>query len=111
MQTNAYPMGGLRGRDPLQRATNWSSRATGDASIEFGRFHMLPRRRQLLADGVSVESEHAPLISYWSCWRLMVLSSQRRSFSTGCGRPVLCRKRTSRLRSPHCVKRLALTAS
>ena len=55
MQTNAYPMDGLRGRDPLQRATNWSSRATGDASIEFGRFRMLPRRRQLLAAGVPVE--------------------------------------------------------
>ena len=55
MQTNAYPMDSLRGRDPLQRATNWSSRATGDASIEFGRFRMLPRRRQLLADGVPVE--------------------------------------------------------
>ena len=55
MQTNAYPMGGLRGRDPLQRATNWSSRATRDASIEFGRFRVLLRQRQLLVDGVPVE--------------------------------------------------------
>jgi DNA-binding winged helix-turn-helix (wHTH) protein len=54
MQTNAYPMDGLRGRDPLQRATIWSSRATGDASIEFGRFRVLLRRR-LLAGGVPVE--------------------------------------------------------
>ena len=55
MQTNAYPMDGLRGRDPLQRATNWLSRASGDASIEFGRFRVLLRRRRLLADGVPVE--------------------------------------------------------
>ena len=54
MQTNAYPMDGLRSRDPLQRATNWSSWATGDASIEFGRFRVLLRRRQLLVDGVPV---------------------------------------------------------
>jgi DNA-binding response OmpR family regulator len=54
MQTNAYPMDGLRGRDPLQRATNWVSRATGDASIEFGRFRVLLRRRRLLVDGVPV---------------------------------------------------------
>ena len=55
MQTNAYPRDSLRGRDRLQRATNWSSRATGDASIEFGRFRVLLRRRRLLADGVPVE--------------------------------------------------------
>jgi DNA-binding winged helix-turn-helix (wHTH) protein len=55
MQTNAYPMDGLRGRDPLRRATNWSSRATGDASIEFGNFRVLLRRRWLLAHGVPVE--------------------------------------------------------
>ncbi|MGA7259947.1 MAG: winged helix-turn-helix domain-containing protein, partial [Stellaceae bacterium] len=28
---------------------------TGDATIEFGRFRILPRQRQLLADGVPVE--------------------------------------------------------
>ena len=55
MQTNAYPMDSLRGRDPLQRATNWSSRATGDASIEFGNFSVLLRQRWLLADGVPIE--------------------------------------------------------
>jgi DNA-binding winged helix-turn-helix (wHTH) protein len=55
MRTNAYPEDGLRGRAPLRRAANWSSRAAGDASIEFGRFRVLLRRRQLLADGVSVE--------------------------------------------------------
>jgi hypothetical protein len=54
MQTNAYPMDGLRGRDPLQRATNWSSLVTGDASIEFGRFRVLLRRRRLLVDGVPI---------------------------------------------------------
>ena len=54
MQTNAYPMDGLRGKDPLQRATNWSSRVTGDASVEFNRFRVLLRRRRLLVHGVPV---------------------------------------------------------
>jgi phospholipid transport system substrate-binding protein len=31
------------------------SNEAGDAALEFGRFRVLPRRRQLLADGVSVE--------------------------------------------------------
>ena len=55
MQTDAYPEDALRGRDPLRRAANRSSRVAGGGSIEFGRFRVLPRRRRLLADGVSVE--------------------------------------------------------
>ena len=55
MQTNAYPMDGFRGRDPLQRPPTWSSRAGGDASIEFGNFRVVLRWRWLLADGVPVE--------------------------------------------------------
>ena len=55
MQMNAYPEDGLRGRDPLRCTANWSSRAAADASIEFGHFRLLLRRRRLLADGVPVE--------------------------------------------------------
>ena len=43
------------GRDPLRCTANWSSRAAADASIKFGRFRLLLRRRRLLADGVPVE--------------------------------------------------------
>ena len=54
-------------------------------------------------------SARAPSTSFWSCWRPTARSSQRRSFSTGCGRALLCRKRTSRFRSPRCAKHSART--
>jgi DNA-binding winged helix-turn-helix (wHTH) protein len=46
MKTNSYP---------LQHGANPSSSVTADAALEFGRFRVLLRRRQLLADGVPVE--------------------------------------------------------
>jgi DNA-binding winged helix-turn-helix (wHTH) protein len=39
---------------PPHRA-NWSSQTTADATLEFGRFRVLLRRRKLVADGVSIE--------------------------------------------------------
>jgi DNA-binding winged helix-turn-helix (wHTH) protein len=45
MKTNSYP---------LQHYANWPSSATADAALEFGRFRLLLRRRQLLANGVPV---------------------------------------------------------
>src|SRR6201997_2989532 len=55
MNMNAHP-------EPIQwrkgalphHATGWSS-VSAEAAIEFGRFRVLLRRRQLLADGVPVE--------------------------------------------------------
>ena len=46
MKTNSYP---------LQHDANPSGSVTADAALEFGRFRVLLRRRQLLADGVPVE--------------------------------------------------------
>ena len=45
-----------RRRNPLPHGVNWSHRAsTAGADLEFGRFPVLLRRRQLLADGGPVE--------------------------------------------------------
>jgi DNA-binding winged helix-turn-helix (wHTH) protein len=46
MKTNSYP---------LQHDANRSRSARAEAALEFGRFRMLLRHRQLLADGVPVE--------------------------------------------------------
>jgi DNA-binding winged helix-turn-helix (wHTH) protein len=55
MKTNSYPEPALRSENPLPVGANQSSPATADAGLEFGRFRVLLRRRQLLADGVPVE--------------------------------------------------------
>jgi len=44
-----------RRRNPLPQGGDTSHRATAGADLEFGRFRVLLRRRQLLADGVPVE--------------------------------------------------------
>jgi DNA-binding winged helix-turn-helix (wHTH) protein len=44
-----------RCRNPLRQGGNASHRATASADLEFSRFRVLLRRRQLLADGVPVE--------------------------------------------------------
>src|SRR6201987_105028 len=55
MKTNTYPELVLWHENPLPHSANWSSPATADAAVEFGRSRVLLRRRQLLADGVPVE--------------------------------------------------------
>ena len=55
MKTNADPEPMLRREDPLLHGSNRSSSASADAALEFGRFRVLLRQRQLLADGVPVE--------------------------------------------------------
>jgi DNA-binding winged helix-turn-helix (wHTH) protein len=55
MNTNAYPAPVLWRKSPLpHHETSWSS-VSAEAAIGFGRFRVLLRRRQLLADGVPVE--------------------------------------------------------
>ena len=55
MNTNAYSEPVLWRKSPVpHHATGWSS-VRAEASIEFGRFRVLLRRRRLLADGVPVE--------------------------------------------------------
>ena len=53
--TDTYPEPAVYRENPLPPGTNGSSSATADAELEFGRFRVLLRQRQLLADGVPVE--------------------------------------------------------
>ena len=55
MQPNIGPKSSPRRRKPLPDGGSRSRRATAGADLEFGRFRVLLRRRQLLADGVPVE--------------------------------------------------------
>jgi hypothetical protein len=82
-----------------------------DAVIRFGRFRVLLRQRQLIADGAPIElGTRAPSTSCWSCWRLTDRWSLRTSCSAGCGRASWCRNTASRFRSSHCARRSAPTA-
>jgi len=53
--TDIYPEPAFYRENPLPPDTNGSSSPTADAELEFGRFRVLLRQRQLLADGVPVE--------------------------------------------------------
>jgi DNA-binding winged helix-turn-helix (wHTH) protein len=55
MQPNIRPTSSPWRRNPLPQGGNRSRQATAGADLEFGRFRVLLRRRQLLADGVPVE--------------------------------------------------------
>lgn len=56
MQPNIRPKSSPRRQNPGPQGGSWSRRATAaGADLEFGRFRVLLRRRQLLADGVRVE--------------------------------------------------------
>src|ERR1700751_2982960 len=55
MNTNAYSEPALWRKSPLPHHATWGSSVSAEAAIEFGRFRILLRRRQLLADGVPVE--------------------------------------------------------
>jgi DNA-binding winged helix-turn-helix (wHTH) protein len=55
METNAHPELALWHENPLAPGASRSSSTTADAAVEFGRFRVLLRQRQLLADGVPVE--------------------------------------------------------
>ena len=55
MNRDADPEPALLRENPLRHSVNASGSATADAAVEFGRFRVLLRRRQLLADSVPVE--------------------------------------------------------
>jgi len=55
MNTNAYSEPVPWRKTPVPHHATWWSSVSVDAAIEFGRFRMLLRRRQLLADGVPIE--------------------------------------------------------
>jgi DNA-binding winged helix-turn-helix (wHTH) protein len=54
-ETNTHPALALWDENPLAPGANRSSSTTSDAAVEFGRFRVLLRHRQLLADGVPIE--------------------------------------------------------
>jgi DNA-binding winged helix-turn-helix (wHTH) protein len=55
MNANAYSEPVLWRKTPVPHHTTWWSSVSAEATIEFGRFRMLLRRRQLLADSVPIE--------------------------------------------------------
>jgi len=55
MNTNPYSEPVLWRKAPVPHHATWWSSVGAEAAIEFGRFRMLLRRRQLLADGVPIE--------------------------------------------------------
>src|ERR1700719_3541442 len=55
MNTNPYSESVLWRKTPVPHHATWWSSVGAEAAIEFGRFRMLLRRRQLLADGVPIE--------------------------------------------------------
>jgi DNA-binding winged helix-turn-helix (wHTH) protein len=55
MTTITYAEPALGGENPPPHRANWSSPTTADATLEFGRFRVLLRQRQLVADGAPIE--------------------------------------------------------
>ena len=55
METNNYPGRCFRHRQPPPHGASPSGEPISDAALEFGRYRVLLRRRQLLVDGVRVE--------------------------------------------------------
>jgi DNA-binding winged helix-turn-helix (wHTH) protein len=55
MTTSSYARPALYRENPPSHGANRSSPAAADAMLEFGRFRILLRRRQLVADGVPIE--------------------------------------------------------
>jgi DNA-binding winged helix-turn-helix (wHTH) protein len=55
MKTNTHSEPALWRENPLPLGVNRSRPATADVALEFGRFRVLLRRRQLLADGVALD--------------------------------------------------------
>jgi DNA-binding winged helix-turn-helix (wHTH) protein len=55
MTTSSYAKPALYRENPPPNGAYWSSPAAADAMLEFGRFRVLLRRRQLVADGVPIE--------------------------------------------------------
>jgi DNA-binding winged helix-turn-helix (wHTH) protein len=55
MTTSAYTEPVLYRENLSPHGADWPARAAADATLEFGRFRVLLRQRQLIADGVPVE--------------------------------------------------------
>ncbi len=55
MTTNTDADPALYGQNPLRNGANQSRLAAGEAALEFGRFRVPLRQRQLVADGVPLE--------------------------------------------------------
>lgn len=55
MTTNGYAEPALGRENPPPHGVNWFCATTAGATLEFGRFRVLLRQRQLVADGVPIE--------------------------------------------------------
>jgi DNA-binding winged helix-turn-helix (wHTH) protein len=55
MTTNSYAEPAVYSENPPPHHANRSSQAAAEATLEFGRFRVLLRQRQLVADGVPIE--------------------------------------------------------
>lgn len=55
MTANSYAKPALYRQNPPPHSADRSSRATADATLEFGRFRVLLRERRLVSDGVPIE--------------------------------------------------------
>jgi DNA-binding winged helix-turn-helix (wHTH) protein len=55
MTTNSYAEPAVGRENPPPRRANWPSPTTAGVTLEFGRFRVLLRQRQLVADGVAIE--------------------------------------------------------
>jgi DNA-binding winged helix-turn-helix (wHTH) protein len=55
MTMSSYAKPALYRQNPPPHSPDRSSRATADATLEFGRFRVLLRERRLVADGVPIE--------------------------------------------------------
>ncbi len=69
MTTSSYARPALYRENPPPHGGNRPSPAAADAMLEFGRFRILLRRRQLGANGVPIELGTRASISSWPCWR------------------------------------------
>ena len=112
MTINIRPTPSPRRTNALPTGASWSRRATAaSANLEFGRFRVLLRRRQLLADGAPVE------LGTRAFDLLLVLLEAdgalvtKKSSSAGCGRESSSRKKTSSFTSLRCAKHSVLTAT
>ena len=74
MTTNSCAAHAMHRESQMPHEDIRPSRAAGDAVLEFGRFRLLLRRRQLIADGVPIELGS----------RVLAGSGKTPEFSKGC---------------------------
>ena len=110
MNRDADPEPALLRENPLQHSVNASSSATADAAVEFGRFRVLLRRRQLLADSVPVELGTRAFDLLLVLLEADGLLVTKEELLTRVWRGIVVSEETSRFRYRHCAKHSARIA-